>query len=77
MTSFTKSNDWERFGGQNLANGANSGIFMSPITALVSLPEKAMARIDKPKGPSGEGRSDIIRANGVASLGEKGYPRGG
>ncbi|HEV2225989.1 MAG TPA: hypothetical protein VGR56_04190 [Nitrososphaerales archaeon] len=46
------------------------------MTALVSLPEKAMARIDKPKGPSGEGRSDIIGANVVASLGEKGYPRG-
>ncbi len=35
-----------------------------------------MARIDKLKGQSGEGRSDIIRANVVASLGEKGYPRG-
>ena len=35
-----------------------------------------MARIDKPKGQLGKGSSDMIRAIVIASLSEKGYPRG-
>ncbi len=49
---------------------------MSLTTVLVNLPGKAIGRIDKLKGQSGEGRSDIIRANVVASPGENGYQRG-
>lgn len=75
MTSFTKSNDRERNTGQDLPNGANGGTYMSLTTALVNLPEKVMARIDKLKGQLGEGRSDMIRAIVVASPSEKGYPR--
>jgi len=44
--------------------------------ALVSLPEKVMAVVDKLKGTMGEGKSDIIRAIVIAWLSEKGYLRG-
>ncbi len=44
--------------------------------ALVSLPAKVMAKIDKLKGELGEGRSDIIRSIVIAYLSEKGYLRG-
>ena len=44
--------------------------------ALVSLPDKVMARIDNLKGTLGEGRSDIIRAIVISYLSEKGYLRG-
>ncbi len=63
--------------GPSLPNGVNSGLYMSLTTTSVNLPEKVMARIDKLKGRSGEGRSDTIRANVIASLSEKGSPRGG
>jgi metal-responsive CopG/Arc/MetJ family transcriptional regulator len=44
--------------------------------ALVSLPDKVMARIDKLKGEMGEGRSDTIRTIVIAYLSEHGYLRG-
>ena len=44
--------------------------------ALVSLPDKIMAKIDALKGELGEGRSDTIRAIVIAYLSEHGYLRG-
>ncbi len=44
--------------------------------ALVSLPDKVKATVDKLKGKVGEGRSGIIRTIVIAYLSEKGYLRG-
>ncbi len=48
---------------------------MALTTTLVKLTEKVMARIDKFKGQLGEGKSDMIRTNVIASLSKKGYLR--
>lgn len=43
------------------------------VRALVSLPDKAMTRIDKLKGELGEGRSGLIRTIVIAYLRDKRY----